>query len=100
MKILWSEKAREQVREIVEFIAEDRPLAAERILEDLLERVQLLTEFPEQGTTWGAPSRPDLRSIISDSYRIVYRFRSEEIAVLSIRHTRMEPETPTEYPET
>jgi plasmid stabilization system protein ParE len=47
MKILWSEKAQGQVREIFEFIAEDRPMVAERILEDLLERVQLLTEYPE-----------------------------------------------------
>lgn len=92
MKILWSERAQDQVREIFEFIAEDRPLVAERILEDLLERVQLLAQFPKQGAAWGGPRRPDLRSIIFESYRLVYRIGAGEVAVLSVRHTRMQPD--------
>lgn len=100
MKIVWSERAKAQVREIFEFIAEDRPMGAERILEDLLERVQLLTEFPEQGPVWGGQRRPDLRSILFESHRVVYRWRPDEIAVLSVRHTRMQPDALTEDPET
>ena len=92
MKISWSERAQDQVREIFEYISEDRPLVAERILEDLLERVQLLSKFPEQGAPWGGPRRPDLRSIIFESYRLVYRIGAQELAVLSVRHTRMRPD--------
>jgi addiction module RelE/StbE family toxin len=99
MKIIWSERALAQIREIFHFISEDRPLIAERILEGLLERVELLVEFPEQGAVWGGSRRPDLRSIVVGSYRILYRIRSEEIAILSVRHTCMHPEAQSEDPE-
>jgi plasmid stabilization system protein ParE len=84
--IRWSERARTQVREIFEYIARDRPRVAERILESFLERVELLAEFPEQGSALGG--RSDLRAIVHESHRIVYRVGLEDIAILSVRHTR------------
>ena len=92
MNVRWSQRARNQVREIFEYIARDRPRAAERILEAFLERTELLAEFPEQGTVFSSTDRPDLRSIIHESHRIVYRIGDGEIAILSVRHTRMRPD--------
>jgi len=92
VKVRWSERARNQVREIFEYIARDRPGTAERILGGFLERTELLAEFPEQGRVWGGVDRPDLRSIIHESHRVIYRVGEDEIAILSVRHTRMEPE--------
>jgi len=88
VKVRWSVRARGQVREIFEVIARDRPEAAEGILESFLERAELLAEFPEQGPVWGGGRRGDLRSIVHDSHRIVYRIRANEVAILSVRHTR------------
>jgi len=87
--VRWSERARNQVREIFEYIALDRPNTAERILERFLERTELLAEFPEQGRVWGTKDRPDLRSIVHESHRIVYHIGDGQIAILSVRHTRM-----------
>ena len=89
MILQWSERARSQVREIFEYVARDRPRTVERILEGFLERTELLAVFPEQGKVWGAKDRPDLRSIIHESHRIVYRIGDGEVAILSVRHTRM-----------
>lgn len=55
-------------------------------------RADLLAEFPDQGAQWGDPRRPDLRSIIFESFRLVYRVGPDEIAVLSVCHTRMQPD--------
>jgi plasmid stabilization system protein ParE len=90
VKVWWSERARSQVREIFEFITQDRPSAAERILEGFLQRADLITEFPDQGAAWGDPRRSDLRSIIFEGYRLVYRVGTDEIAILSVRDTRMQ----------
>lgn len=90
MRVRWSERAYEQVVEIFEYIARDRPNTAEAVLLSFLERVELLADLPEQGQPWGDGTRPDLRAIIHESHRIVYRIADDEVAVLSVRHTRME----------
>ena len=89
MRVRWSERAYEQVVEIFEYVARDRPKAAESVLLSFLERVELLVDLPEQGQLWGDGSRRDLREIIHESHRIVYRVGEDEISVLSVRHTRM-----------
>jgi plasmid stabilization system protein ParE len=90
VRIHWSDRAYEQVVEIFEYIARDRPNAAEGVLLSFLERVELLVSLPEQGQVWGDGSRPDLRVIFHESHRTVYRVADEELSVLSVRHTRME----------
>lgn len=98
MTVSWSDRARTQAREIFEYIAQDRPLVAERLLDGFIERTRLLGEFPEQGAPWGRPHRSDLRAVVYESYRIVYRIRADEVAILSVRHTRMQSETPSGEP--
>ena len=92
MTIQWSERALTQIREIIEYVARDHPDAAEHLLVGLLERVNLLIELPEQDRVWDDGQRPDLREILHESHRIVYRVRAEEISILSVRHTRMLPD--------
>ena len=92
MRIRWSPRARDQVREIFEYIARDRPSAAEAILERFLERVDLLKEFPLQGPAWGDGRQEDLREVIVEGHRIVYRIGPDHISMLSVRHTRMKPD--------
>jgi addiction module RelE/StbE family toxin len=95
----WSPRARDQVREIFEYIARDRPSAAEAILERFLERVDLPREFPLQGPAWGDGRQADLREVIVEGHRIVYRVGTDRISVLSVRHTRMEPDDLGDVPE-
>ena len=92
MRVHWSERARRQVVEIFEYVVRDRPQAAEALLDRLIERIDLLSELPEQGRLWGEGVRPDLREVVFEPYRIVYRVGSNELSVLSVRHTRMEAE--------
>lgn len=92
MKICWSERARSQIREIFDYIARDRPEAVEHLLEGFLARVDLLAELPEQGTLWADDRRSDVRPIIYESHRIVCRVTEEDIAILSVRHTRLRSE--------
>ena len=92
MRIRWSPHAVEQAKEIFEYIARDRPEAAEGVLEGLIERVELLREFPEQGRVVSGSEEGDIRSIVHGPHRITYRVRAGEIAILSVRHTRQESE--------
>ena len=98
MRVSWSERARLQAREIFEYVAQERPLVAQRLVDGFIERTSLLAEFPEQGTPWGQPHRSDLRAIVFESYRIVYRIRAEEVAIFSVRHTRRQSGTAADEP--
>lgn len=89
MRVHWSSRARRQVTELFQYIARDRPIAAEAVLLSFLERVELLQDLPEQGALWGDGSRPDLRQIVHESHRVVYRVGVDEVSILSVRHTRM-----------
>jgi toxin ParE1/3/4 len=90
VRVHWSERAQAQLRDIFQYIVRDRPRAASGLLVSLHERVELLVEFPEQGKLWDEGARPDLREILFESYRVVYRVDPGEIFILSVRHTRMQ----------
>jgi len=46
-KIIWSRQARDDLRDIVTFIAEDNPTIAESFGFRLMAKVDLLAQFPE-----------------------------------------------------
>jgi plasmid stabilization system protein ParE len=48
-KIVWSDQAREDLRDIVLFIARDNPPAAESFGYSLMSKVDYLAEFPKMG---------------------------------------------------
>jgi plasmid stabilization system protein ParE len=88
MKITWSLLALERVGEIAEYIARDNPSAAEKWVDSVFLKVGKLFTFPESGRHLPEIKRTDLREIVFGNYRIIYRLRSEEITVLTVRHFR------------
>jgi addiction module RelE/StbE family toxin len=88
MKIVWSPLAVERVGEIAEYIAQDNPEAAGTWVEKVFAKVGNLADYPESGRHLRETRRTDLREIVFDNYRIVYRLREEKITVLTVRHFR------------
>lgn len=88
MKLLWSPLALERVNEIADFIARDRPIAAEQWVEGIFTAVERLGEFPLSGREVPEVRRPDLRELLYGNYRIVYRVEPEKVSVLTVRHGR------------
>jgi toxin ParE1/3/4 len=85
--VIWSPLALERVADIATWIAEERPAAAARTVEDLFAAVDRLSHFPDSGRQVPEFDRPDLREIIYRQYRIVYRIAADHIAVLTVRHS-------------
>jgi toxin ParE1/3/4 len=85
--VIWSPLALERVADIATWIAQERPAAAARIVEDLFAAVDRLRQFPESGRQVPEFDRPDLREVIHRQYRIVYRIAADHIAVLTVRHS-------------
>jgi plasmid stabilization system protein ParE len=83
--------AAQDITDIWEFIAEDTPLAAQRVREDLLDAIRKLVPFPHQGH-----KRPDLTSrplrfhTIRD-YLIAYAPDEKPLVVIAVLHGRRNP---------
>jgi len=88
MRITWSSRARKRVLEYGEHIAQDNPDAAINWIERILDEVEKLIDFPEQGRKVPEVRRVDVREIFFQSHRIVYRIESKRIVILAVRHTR------------
>ncbi len=98
-KIIWSKEAREDLREIVTFIAQDNPTAAESFGYLLISKIDVLAQFPQIGRVVPEEQNENIREIIFRSYRIVYQTLVEKqiVAIARLWHgARGEPEIPAQ----
>jgi toxin ParE1/3/4 len=84
-EVTLSNQARQDLLAIWEYIAEDNFAAADRVLDTLDERMQLLADQPFLG-----PARPDiardLRYLVSENYLILYRVTGDVAEIVRVLH--------------
>src|SRR5437667_10850 len=76
-RIRWTEPARDDLRAIHKYIARDSEIYAQRMVDRILRRVEMLETFPEIGGQVEELGRKDIRELIEGNYRIIYRFRND-----------------------
>ncbi|MDZ7867125.1 type II toxin-antitoxin system RelE/ParE family toxin [Acidovorax sp.] len=92
MKVLWTLSAEQDRADIVEFIANDNPLAAIRMDEIFSAAVGRLADHPLLGRSGQIPGTREL--IPHESYRLVYEVRADTVWILTLVHTaRLWPPT-------
>ena len=69
------------------YIAQDNMAAADRLIDDLCERCQVLSEHPKAGSR-RPDIAPDCRQLVIDRYVILYRIREEQIELIRALHGR------------
>ncbi len=85
MNIVWTEPARQDLREIFTYITEENPRAARALLAEIKERVGVLASNPQIGR----PGRVDgTRELVLNgtSYILPYRVQDQQIQVLAVFH--------------
>ncbi|MFW6201654.1 MAG: type II toxin-antitoxin system RelE/ParE family toxin [Gemmatimonadota bacterium] len=85
MNVIWSPLAIERVLEIAEWIATDRPGAADRSVERIFGAAERLGDFPESGRAAPEFERPELQEVIQGKWRIVHRTSSDAVEILTVR---------------
>lgn len=84
MRVVWTERAEEDVWGILEFIANDNPDAAWETRERIYAAADSLEQFPKKGRPGIAPNTREL--VIVPSYVLVYSVDDSRISVLRIFH--------------
>lgn len=86
MKIIWSPLAIDKASEIAEYIAQDKPSAAEKWINTVFSKVEQLKSSPEIGRIVPEIRNDQIRELIYGNYRVIYRIEKKQISILTIRH--------------
>ncbi len=73
VQIRWLKEARNDLKEIYEFIVPDSKRYAKYQIEQIRDRTQLLKVYPLSGKVVRELDDQNLREIVSGNYRIIYR---------------------------
>ncbi len=85
MRVLWTLSAEQDRADIIDFIAQESPLAAVRMDELFGTAVDLLVEHPLMGRPGQIPATREL--IPHENYRVVYEVQADTVWILAVVHT-------------
>ena len=86
-EINWTEEAERWLKDIHDYIAQDSPESAIRIVEAIYEKAQLIDQFPEIGHRYDRIPDQHIRILLYGHYRIAYLIKPDgNIDILGIFH--------------
>lgn len=86
MKIVWTEPAVEDLRELHAYIARDSEVYASGFVERIIVAVEPLADHPKLGRFVPETSDENIRELLFQQYRIIYRVTKDSVEVLSVLH--------------
>ncbi len=88
MKLEWSAPAVEDLRNLHAYISKDSSQYAAAFIERLLDAAEQLIDFPESGRHVTETALENVRELIVQGYRIIYRVEASRIFVLTVVYGR------------
>src|SRR5260370_31677166 len=82
----WSGTARQDLKAICGYGAQDSGVYDKRLVDRIREKVQLLKNFPELGARVEDWETENIREIQEGNYRIIYRTKANSIQILTVIH--------------
>ena len=86
MRVHWTDNAIAHLVDIYEYIANDSPVYAKRMVDRLTRRSEQIADFPMSGRMVPEYEADDIREMIERPYRIIYRIKPDQIDVLAVIH--------------
>ena len=84
-RVVWSQTAAGDLRQIVQFIALDDAVAAASLAERILKRIERAAELPFSNRAVPEKAEASLREVILRPYRIVYQVDEPRGAIHILR---------------
>ena len=91
-EIKWSHEAEQWLREIYDYIAQDNPTAAGKVVSGIFDKAQLLSDFPEIGYKYREEPEGEIRILLYGHYRIAYIITDDFIDILGVFHGALQIE--------
>lgn len=83
-EVIWTEPALDQLDEIANYIALDKPVAASQLVTRIFKAIDRLVLFPDSGRE--PPELPDsiYREVVCNPCRIFYRHEAGRVFILHV----------------
>ena len=86
VKVVWASNALDDLQSLIEYIERDAPVAARRLAQRIIDRVERLAMHPYLGAYLAEDDTQTYRELYQGSYRILYRATDEKVYIVAIRH--------------
>jgi plasmid stabilization system protein ParE len=86
MNVHWTDTAQSHLDGIYQYIAQNSPEYAKRMVDRLTRRSQQIGLFPELGRIVPEYQLDRIREVIEGPYRILYYIKPDQIDVLAVIH--------------
>ena len=97
MKVRWTRNAIGHLASIYDYIRQDSPRYATRMVDRITARSRQIARFPQSGQMVPEYRDPGIREVIEGSYRVIYEASADEVRVLAVIHgARLLPSQLTE----
>ena len=83
-QIIWTDPALEDLNEIAEYIALDKPSVARNLVREVFNKVKRLEDFPNSGRKPPELNKTRYRELIFPPCRIFYRIEEEKVFILYV----------------
>ena len=84
--VIWSMPARNDLKQIYDYIAKDSRYYATNVVENVVSKAENLDKFPEIGRVVPEIGDKNVRELIIYSYRLIYELVSNDVQILAIIH--------------
>ena len=86
MKLIWTDPSIEDLRAVRDYIGRDSDYYAADLVEQVVLSVERLLRFPKLGRVVPEAQDENIRELVHQNYRIIYRIAGERIEILTIVH--------------
>jgi toxin ParE1/3/4 len=83
-QIKWTEPGLNDLNEIAEYIALDKPSAAKKLVSDVFKSIKRLKDFPESGKKPLELPETNYREVIVGPCRVFYRVEGKMVIILYV----------------
>jgi toxin ParE1/3/4 len=86
VKVVWTDTAKRNLRTIHDYIAQNSPAYAKRMVDRLTSRSKQIGVFPLSGRLMPEFEVGQIREVLERPYRIIYHIRPDHIDVIGVIH--------------
>ena len=85
-RVVWAPRARTALDEVIEFVSEQSPEGALRVLDQALAAADSLATLSERGRPVPELNDPALREIFVFRYRLLYEVHPDRVRIVAFLH--------------